>query len=234
MQTESEKIKERYAKRNVAHIKNRYSLLNPSTLKATQEKQKCILDLFKNNLQWQDFSEKKLFEIGCGNGGNLLDFLRFGFLPKNLIGNELLEERCSFLRETLPTSLIIYEGDILDVEVDKCSQDIVFQSLVFSSILEDSLQESAAHKMWEWVKPGGGILWYDFTYNNPSNPDVRGVPISRVKDLFPNGKATIKRLTLAPPISRRVCSIWPPLYHILNTMPWLRTHILVWIEKPKN
>ncbi len=22
-------------------------------------------------------------------------------------------------------------------------------------------------RMWRWVKPGGGVLWYDFTFDNP-------------------------------------------------------------------
>ena len=30
------------------------------------------------------------------------------------------------------------------------------------------------------LAPGGGVLWYDFTVNNPRNPDVRGVPMKRV------------------------------------------------------
>ena len=30
--------------------------------------------------------------------------------------------------------------------------------------------------MWAAVKPGGGVLWYDFTVDNPRNADVRGVP----------------------------------------------------------
>ena len=41
--------------------------------------------------------------------------------------------------------------------------------------------------MWRWVRPGGGVLWYDFTFDNPRNPDVRGVPLARVRELFPHG-----------------------------------------------
>lgn len=43
----------------------------------------------------------------------------------------------------------------------------------------------------------------------------------------------VKRMTLAPPISRRICKIHPHLYHVFNMIPWLRTHVLIWIEKPK-
>ena len=85
--------------------------------------------------------------------------------------------------------------------------------------------------MWSWLKPGGGVLWYDFTYNNPNNPDVRGMPVRRVHELFPHGRFIVRRVTLAPPISRRVCRIHPALYAVLNALPILRTHVLCWIEK---
>jgi hypothetical protein len=73
------------------------------------------------------------------------------------------------------------------------------------------------------------VLWSDFTYNNPNNPDVRGVPVNRIRELFPNGKLMVRRVTLAPPIARRVCRIHPALYSLFNVFPFLRTHVLCWI-----
>ena len=66
------------------------------------------------------------------------------------------------------------------------------------------------------------MLWYDFTYDNPSNPDVRGVPLRRVKQLFPAGRIKWKRVTLAPPLARRVVRIHPSLYAICNAVPFFR------------
>jgi hypothetical protein len=85
--------------------------------------------------------------------------------------------------------------------------------------------------MWFWLKPGGAIFWYDFIYNKPSNSDERGIPLKRVRELFPDAKINVRRVTLALPISRRVCKIHPNLYHIFNAFPFLRTHVLCWIEK---
>jgi hypothetical protein len=65
------------------------------------------------------------------------------------------------------------------------SQDLVLQSTVFSSLLDDAFQQRLAEAMWRWLKPGGAVLWYDFTVDNPRNPDVRGVPLARVRALFP-------------------------------------------------
>ena len=71
----------------------------------------------------------------------------------------------------------------------------------------------------------------DFVFDNPSNTSVRAVSLERVKALFPEGKFKSKRVTLAPPISRRVCQIHPALWGLFNLFPFLRTHKLIFIEK---
>ncbi len=75
------------------------------------------------------------------------------------------------------------------------------------------------------------MLWYDFVVNNPRNRDVRGVPLDRVRALFPHGQLQSRRLTLAPPIARAVTRLHPSLYTLFNTVPALRTHRLCWIAK---
>jgi hypothetical protein len=119
-------------------------------------------------------------------------------------------------------------GDASTANVAAASQDLVLQSTVFSSILDDALQQRVADAMWRWLKPGGAVVWYDFTVNNPRNPDVRGVPIARVRELFPQGRFAARRVTLAPPLARA----FPAAYPVFNLIPWLRTHRLVLIDKP--
>jgi hypothetical protein len=106
------------------------------------------------------------------------------------------------------------------------------QSTVFSSLLDDTFQQRLADVMWSWVRPGGGILWYDFIVNNPWNPDVRGLSVARVRQLFPAGRLEFRRLTLAPPIARIATRIHPSLYAVLNLCPCFRTHVLAWVSKP--
>jgi hypothetical protein len=75
------------------------------------------------------------------------------------------------------------------------------------------------------------VLWYDFTVDNPRNPDVRGVPLARIRRLFPDATVRAQRITLAPPIARAVTRIHPALYTLFNTLPLLRTHLLCWLAK---
>ena len=122
-------------------------------------------------------------------------------------------------------------GDAAAAPIAPASQDLVFQATVFSSLLDDGTQQRLAQTMWSWLRPGGAILWYDFTVDNPRNRDVRGVPVARIRQLFPEGRLRWQRVTLAPPLARRACRLHPSLYTLFNALPWLRTHALAWIDK---
>lgn len=225
---EAEAVRERYARR-AAHD-DRYSLLDPAALAAMQERQRAMVGLFTRR-GFTDLAALRLLEVGSGGGGNLLELLRLGFLPGHLAGVELLPERHEAARARLPSAVRLDCGDASELLLAPESVDIVFQSTVFSSLLDDAFQQRLADAMWRQVKPGGGVLWYDFTVNNPRNRDVRGVPLRRVRELFPNGRVEAARITLAPPIARVLVRLHPGLYAVANALPMLRTHVLAWIGK---
>jgi len=222
----------RYARRG-GEDRQRYSLLNPAVMLAHQERQRAIAALLVR-LGWTELRDLRLVEVGCGTGTNLVEFLRLGFQPEHLSGIELLDDSATRARAVLPAAVRILVGDAAAMKnsIPPVSQDIVYQATVFSSILDDRFQAELASTMWSWVRPGGGVLWYDFTVGNPSNPDVRGVPIRRVRQLFGDAAMTVRRLTLAPPLGRMAVRIHPMLYSALNAFRPLKTHTLVWIQKP--
>lgn len=227
-QREPKAVVERYARRAAT---DRYSMLKPDVWLTVQERQRAMLKLFAR-LGWADLSVLRLFEVGCGSGGNLQELLRLGFAPQHLSGADLLAGRVAQARAGLPATVAVHEGDATEAPIAAASQDIVYASTVFSSLLDDAFQQRLADAMWRWVRPGGGVLWYDFTLNNPRNPDVRGVPPSRLRALFPQGRLRYQRVTLAPPIARAVARVHPSLYTLCNAVPALRTHVLAWVEKP--
>ena len=220
--TELDQIAQRYARRDAG---DRYSLLRPEVWRMWQERQRALLRLLALRpgvpAQWH------ATEVGCGAGGNLLDLLRLGLQPAHLTGIELLPERLTTARAALPERVRLLAGDASTADVAPGSQDLVLQSTVFSSILDNALQQRVADAMWSWLKPGGAVVWYDFTVDNPRNRDVRGVPLQRVRELFPQGRFTARRVTLAPPLARAM----PAAYPLLNLLPFLRTHRLVLVEK---
>ncbi len=228
-ESEADAVAQRYARR--AAIDPRYSLLRPDVWQTVQERQRAMLRLFVR-AGITDPAAVRLIEVGCGSGGNLLELLRLGFAPENLTGVELLTQRADAARRVLPAATVVHSGDALALALPPASLDVVYVSTVFSSLLDDGFQERLAVRMWEWLRPGGAVLWYDFTYNNPHNPDVRGVPLSRIRSLFPEGSIDAHRVTLAPPLARRVVRLHPSLYTLFNLLPILRTHLLCWISKP--
>jgi SAM-dependent methyltransferase len=230
MPSEVELIRERYARRAAPEVAARYDFSDPAVYLSVQERERALL-------RWMREagivpSGQHLLEIGCGAGRNLLELLRCGFSPENLVGNELLPERVAAARRLLPAAVRVVPGDALELDYPPASFDIVYQSVVFTSVLDPVFQEQLARRMWEWVAPGGGVLWYDFTYDNPRNRDVAGVPLRRIRQLFPAGEMRSWRITLAPPVARAATRIHPALYTLLNLIPLLRTHVLCWIHKP--
>ncbi len=235
---EAQAVAARYARR-AAHSSSagadRYSALRPEVWQTLHERQRVLLGLFAAQ-GITDLATLRLTEVGCGSGGNLLELLRLGFAPAHLLGVELLPERHAQARQVLPAATPLWLGNAADpaqVPIEPASQDLVLQSTVFSSLLDDAFQQQLANAMWRWLRPGGAVLWYDFCVNNPRNPDVRGVPMTRVHSLFPAARIIARRVTLAPPLARVLCRLHPKLYTLFNLLPLLRTHRLAWIEKPR-
>jgi SAM-dependent methyltransferase len=227
---EAVRMADRYARR--AGLASLYDPLRPEVWQARHERERVLAGLLARRAH-RPLAELALLEVGCGHGDNLLELLRLGFAPEHLVGNELLPERLAAARARLPAATRLLAGDATRLDLPPAGFDLLLQSTVFSSILDDAFQQRLADAMWRWLKPGGAVLWYDFTVDNPRNRDVRGVPPARLRALFPAGTIEACRVTLAPPIARRVVRLHPAAWRWCNALPLLRTHLLAWIEKPR-
>jgi SAM-dependent methyltransferase len=220
---EAAAIVQRYARRADA---GHYHLTSPDMLYAVYEYERVLARWLRP--LFNDLTHMRVLEVGCGSGWRLAHWLKLGIQPEHLTGIELLPACAAEARRWLPATVSIITGDATAVDIPPASQDVVCQFTVFSSLLEDRSQEELARTMWSWLRPGGAIVWYDFVYNNPQNPDVRGVPRRRIAQLFPDARSMrTARVTLAPPIARRLperCLSW-------CNLPCLRTHVLAWIQK---
>ncbi|MDY0105950.1 MAG: class I SAM-dependent methyltransferase [Giesbergeria sp.] len=227
--TETRAVEDRYARRDPGTDAQRYSLYaNTSALQAQQERLRAMVRLWRAH-GWHSLADRPLLEVGCGSGGNLLDLLRLGATPELLSGIDLLPGRAMAARATLPASVNIVQGDACAIPIPDGSQQAVLAFTVFSSLLDPGYRQHFAHTLWRWVAPGGGVLIYDFVVNNPHNPDVRKLTLDEMRTLFPGAGLHSRRLTLAPPIARRLPAafIGPA-----SLLPALRTHRLTWAVKP--
>lgn len=168
----------------------------------------------------------RILDVGCGDGAQLRQFVQWGAKPENLFGVDLRPEVVETARSLHPNIEVRCQSAVT-LPWPEASFDLVCQHTVFSSILDDAMKSQVARDMVRLAKPGGAILWYDFMYNNPANPNVRGVGAREIQALFPGLTIHLQRITLAPPIARRIpAALLPALYPLLAGLPFLRSHYL--------
>jgi len=228
---EVERIKKVYNKRKIQQKEKLYSYFNKGKLYIAQEREKIILDLLKK-YNFSKLSNKKILDVGCGTGAVLRDFIKYGAKPKYLYGIDLLDDRIEIAKDISP-NINFKCGDASNLPYKDESFDIVAQFTVFTSILNKEIKKYIAKEMLRVLKKEGIILWYDFSYNNPRNPDVEGLKKKEIINLFPNCKFTFKRVTLAPPIVRFIVPRSWLLCYLLEKLSFLCTHYLVIIRKEK-
>lgn len=226
---EASAVVERYAQRV---DDGRYDPLRPEVMLSRQERERALVRMMRRHLP-RPLRELDALEIGCGQGDNLLELMRLGADPARLTGNELLPERAARARVRLPAAVTLHEGDALAAPFEAGAFDLILQNMVFTSLLDADFQQRLAARLWHWLRPGGAVIWYDFAFDNPRNTHVKGVPMARVRQLFPQADIDVQRVTLAPPIGRRAAALHPALWRLFNLLPLLRTHRLAWIAKPR-
>jgi len=208
-----------------------YTAFEPSYLLAAQERERHLLRLLARR-GWSSFKDARVLEMGCGNGTWLRQFIQWGARPEDIWGVDLLPGRIAEAARLCPPEVILKCGDARHVEVPDGSFDLVLQSTVFTSVLDTAMRVRLAREMLRVLARKGLIVWYDFHVNNPGNPDVRGVDKAEIKNLFPGCHIFLKKLTLAPPLGRRVAPVSVSLYRALSCIKPLCTHYLGIISKP--
>jgi ubiquinone/menaquinone biosynthesis C-methylase UbiE len=227
---ETDRIKAVYQKRDAFGKRQLYSLFNPASLYAEHRREEEILKLFSRN-GTKDLSSMRILDLGCGNGGVLRNFIRYGALPENCCGIDLLQTRIDEAKRLSPTmEFRCLNGETLPFA--DAAFDMVLCFTVLTSILDGQMKRNIAAEMLRVLKPGGAVLWYDYHMNNPNNPDVRGVNKTELVGLFPGCAIQLKRITLAPPFTRAVAPFSWILCALLEKLKVLNTHYLGLIRKP--
>jgi ubiquinone/menaquinone biosynthesis C-methylase UbiE len=227
LRAEADRIGDAYARRTTGRL---YSRFNPAYLFEMQQREQRILALLAR-YGYVSLSTQRILEIGCGHGEMLRDFIKWGARPENLFGIELLRERKAEAVKLCPKEVNIYEGSAAGLQFDEESFDIVVQSTVFTSVLDSGMKTALASEMCRVLKSDGLILWYDYHMDNPRNVDVKGVKKREIHSLFPNCQVTLERITLAPPLARRIAPLSWLLCYALSKFPPFCSHYLGAIRK---
>ncbi|HST88742.1 MAG TPA: class I SAM-dependent methyltransferase [Ktedonobacterales bacterium] len=212
-----------------------YSLFNDAALLHVHGIERALLDLLRRH-HLTDLVETTVLDIGCGSGSQLRRLLDYGAMPEHLTGIDLLPERIERARHLNPAMQWV-RGSAHELPFADAHFDLVTTYTMFSSILDEPLRRRIAAEMWRVLKPGGMVIVYDFAFDNPRNPAVRGITRRHLRSLFaqPGAQFDIRRLTLAPPLARRVAPRSRLLALALADLKLLNTHLLAGItHSPSN
>ena len=193
-----------------------------------QQRQRAVLTLLKKG-SIPPIQDKNILEIGCGGGGVLLEYLTFGGQPANMFGIDLLHDRLIEAHQKLPAvGITCADGQHLPFPDN--SFNLVMQYTAFSSVLDNNIKNHMASEMLRVLRIGGAILWYDF-WLNPTNPQTGGIRPEKIRALFPSCTYIFRKITLAPPIARRIVPFSWPLAQFLESFGIFNSHYLVLIRK---
>ncbi len=175
---------------------------------------------------------RRVLDVGCGEAEFLLRCREtWGHEQAGLCGIDLLDERIGALRRIVPGADLRCGGADELAWPDE-SFDLIHQSMLFSSIPEESLRRAIASEMRRVTRPHGNLLWYDFVWN-PINRATIGMPLKRVMSYFPDwGLVGRRRITVAPPIARGLSRFSDRLVDALEACRIFNFFELILLRKP--
>ena len=221
---EAARMQRELARRAVETPADYYSVSNPGILFGYQQMARWFIAALRKEGRFP-LAQQRIFDVGCGWGGWLVDLETWGAKQDSLAGIDLDPGRAGFAARRLPAA-DIRAGNATSLPWPTGSFDIVLLGTVFSSILDHEVKRTVAQEVTRLLASDGMVLWYDFFVDNPRNPNVRGIRAPEIAKLFPELEVSLRRVTLAPPIARRLARVSWTGCMLLEALRVLNTHYL--------
>ncbi len=168
-----------------------------------------------------DKSSARVLDVGCGSGGGLLQFVRLGFNPANLVGIDSSAARIEQGRSLLP-GIDLRVADATQIPFTDDSFDLVFESTMLGTLESQSLLASIAAEMIRVTRRGGHIMLADWRYSRKGSGVKTAISSAKIAELFEVGRSTAvvrrERGALVPPLGRRLSRVAPSLYFLVQAM----------------
>ena len=179
---------------------------------------------FLRELGFMPLADRSILDVGCGTGSFLRDFMRWGANPARMVGIDLRPAPLEVAKRTLPAAIELLCESATALPFPDASFDLVMQASVITSIKDPIVRARVAAEMARVVKPNGAILWFDFRYNNPWNPNVWGMTRRDIQELFPGTQIALRSACLAPVFSRAIAGRSWFVATLLSLFPPTRSH----------
>lgn len=229
-------IEQEFRRRDMGTPSIRYDRTRPEVLFEWQSVGRAVLAGLRGH-EMLPLTTRTILDVGCGVGGWLAEFESWGAARSCLAGIDLVEERLAVARGRLgavvdpatgsPSSgADLRRGDASSLPWADSSFDVVTQFTVFSSILDPGMRAAVAAEMLRVVRPDGVVLSYDMVIGNPGNRRVRPIRRGELQRLFPGCDVAVGRVSLAPPLTRRLAPVSATAAMLLQDLRLLNTHAL--------
>lgn len=161
-----------------------------------------------------------ILDAGCGAGWWLEQLRDAGVPADRLTGVELLDARVQVARARVPAADISC-ADIRSLPLPDAGCALITYFTVLSGMPGPDDVASALAEARRVLAPGGAIVAWEPRLPT-RNPDTRLITLTELRRCL--GPAlSVRSLTLAPPLARRI----PGLYRPLAAIPLLRSHRFV-------
>jgi SAM-dependent methyltransferase len=214
---EHDRIAQAYAGYRENRRKRRaWSPDNPGNVAIREELVAVMLELAGDQIAGRG----PLLDVGCGTGWWLERLLREGVAAERLIGVELLADRARAAALRAPGARV-ERADAAQLPLPDASCSLVTLFTVLSSMGSASEAAAALREARRVLAPGGAVAVWEPRWPT-FNRNTRLVRLSQLRSALGPG-LTVRTLTLAPPLARRVGRLYVPLVRLRP----LRSHRLV-------
>jgi ubiquinone/menaquinone biosynthesis C-methylase UbiE len=173
-----------------------------------------------------DLGDAVVVDVGAGAGDLVRTMTTAGASVDRIVALDLRRTAFDRARAEGGTWSMV-QADGAGLPLRGRSADVVLLFTVLSSVPEDAVRRRICAEAARVTRAGGVVVLYDMVRPNPRNPNVRRTSIAFVRGCFAGCEVSATRLTLLPPLARRLPGRW---YRALARLPWLTTHVMVTVR----
>jgi ubiquinone/menaquinone biosynthesis C-methylase UbiE len=174
---------------------------------------------------------KRLLEDGCERGNLVRLLVEMGASPGRCVGLDRDIEALRDGRAKTAAAVRFVCGDAAALPFRAGAFDVVFQSLLFSSLPPGEKRERAAREMGRVLADGGVVVWYDFV-ERAKEGLPRGLELDEVRALFPGWRLAAYKFGLRFRWVHFLVNKWRWLAETLASLGLARSHYIIVMRRP--